>query len=271
MTSGFVTEWGGTGPLDTDQIFAPGDTGLNTGLYSEYRGADLGRLYAPAGDGVEIGFQSGIIALDGQDITQKFAAVGTVIPAWPIGGGFVLQQAGTQRFVTDTIVAYNNRMCWVVYGDGTDVAATNPIAFQNNPCPGVEGPNASLWQDYGGYVRGVTRRLPLGAVLRFEYGTINLPGYATVDRTVSVGNWAPGWTGVHTGPINLCSNNPPYYTDPVNFVGFSPGNNLYYGAFTPYLSYASNRVWALALAAGFSCNAGNPSLAEQRLYVTRIA
>ncbi len=271
MTTGFITEWGGTGPLDVDQIFAPGDTGLNTGHFSAYRGLDLGRCFAPVDWGFDLGFNTGIIALDGRDLREWFAATGTVVPAWPIGGGFLLQQAGTQRFVTDSVVAYNNRMGWAVYGDGSDVPTTNPIAYHNVACPGIEGPNASLWQDFGGYVRGVTRRLPLGAILRFEFGTINLPGYATVDRTVGLGDWASGWTNVHSGGVNFCSNTYPYYTDPVNFNGFSPGNNLFYGSFNAYMSVASSKVWAMTISAGFSCNAGNPSLAEQRLYVTRIA
>jgi hypothetical protein len=272
MTTGFYTAATGF-EVDVDSLFAPGDTGQNTGLLTEYRGGqiDLGRLFAPSEHGSELPYQTGFIALDGRDLSQWFAAAGTVIPAWPIGGGFRLFQSGTLRFTTDTIVTINNRLGWAVYGDGSDTPTSNPITFHNNPCPGVEGPNASAWIDYGGYQRGVTRRLPAGAVLRFEYGTTNLPGFATVDRTVGVGDWSPGWTPVHTGPVNLCSNAFPYYTDPANFNGMSPGAGLYYGSFVPYMSYTSSRNWALVLAAAFCVSQSSGTLGDQNLYVTRIA
>lgn len=271
MTTGFVTEYGG-GASDLDGLFHPGSTGQNTGFVSGYRGLDLGACFDPLDAGGRLPFNTGFVALNGLDLSDCFCALGTRVPDWPIGGGFLLQQIGQPRFVTDTVTALSNRMAWSFLSTGADNPfGGNLIADRFIPCPGTGSPNASVLQDIGSYVRGVTRRLPLGSQLRFEYGTINLPGYLTVTHTIAPGGFTSGWQAVHSGPIAFCSNVDPFVDDPMNVNGFSPSAGFFFGAMAVHMNITGSKDWSLTLAAGFSVENSQALLNEHRIYVTRIS
>jgi hypothetical protein len=271
MTTGFVTVYGGGNDLDS--LFHPGSTAGATGFISGYRGNnDLASLFDPLDAGARLPYNTGFVATDGRDLSDWFCAAGTRVADWPVGGGFLLFQNGAERFVVPGVTALAGRMAWIVDANGTDAAhSSNLIADRFNPCPGVPAPQASLWQDYGGYQRGVTRRLPIGAVLRFEFLTINLAGVGTWDMNVVGGEQIPGWIAIHSGPPPFCGNVSPFLDDSPNLFDFSPPPGFWFGAFAPYLSVSGSKNWLLGVAATFCCSLASGSLNEQRIYVTRIA
>lgn len=270
MTTGFVTAYGGA-TNDLDSIFHHGGTGQNTGFVSEYLGMDLGSRFDPLDAGARLPYNTGFVALDGRDLADWFCAAGTRIPDWPVGGGFMLYQPGVERPIDGTFSALVGRMSWIINGNGTDAANTNLMADPFNVCPGVAALNAGLWQDYGGYVRNVTRRLPLGSILRIEYLTLNLVGSVVLEYTVAGGEQIPGWFSIHSGQINFCSNVSPFFNDPMNINGFAPAPGTFYASVCPYLSVTNSRNWQLVVSAGFGCHISTPHLSEHRIYITRIA
>jgi len=271
MTTGFLTEYLGGGARDLDTLFARGSVGLNTGFVSSYTGADLGNWFAPLDAGALLGGDTGFIASDGRDLRQWFAAAGTIVPDWPIGGGFMLFQNGAERFVTDTVTALVGRMAWGINSNGTDAAAGNPIADRFNACPGIASPNAGLWQDFGGFNRAALRRLPVGAQLRVEYGTGALGFPVVTTFNVGPAGYISGWLPVISGPTAHCTEISPYVNDSLNVNGFAPPGGTWFGSCAIYLGFSTSQNWSMAVSAGFACNLANGSFNEHRIYVTRIA
>jgi hypothetical protein len=272
MTTGFVTQYGGA-TNDLDAIFHAGSTPGATGLISGYRGNnDLASLFDPLDAGARLGYNTGFVALDGRDLADWFCAAGTRVADWPVGGGFLLFQNGSERLVFPGVTALTGRMSWLLGADGSDGAyGSNLIADRVNACPGVSAPQASLWQDFGGYQRGVTRRLPLGSVIRFEFLTINLAGVASWEMNVVPGEQIPGWIPTQSGSPPFCGFTSPFLDDSPNLFDFSPAINTWYGAFCPYLMVINSQNWVITVSATFCCNVNNGTLNEQRIYVSRIA
>jgi hypothetical protein len=270
MTTGFITEYFG-GQRDLDTLFARGDTGRNTQFVSEFTGTDLGRWFADIDTGAGLGADTGFIALDGRDLRFWFAAAGSVVADWPIGGGFLLFQNGAERFVTDTVTALVGRMSWSVNSNGTDGPAGNPIADRFNACPGIASPNAGLWQDFGGFNRAAFRRLPLNAVLRFEYGTAALGFPVVASMTVAAGSYVSGWLPIISGGTAHCTTISPYVDDSLNVNGFAPPVATWFGSLAISMDVSSSQNWNLRVAAGFACNLANGSFNEHRIYVTRVS
>lgn len=102
MATGFITEYGGQGSQDLENVFAPGDTGQSTGFFSDLRGNDLGRIFAPRSSGVDIGYNTGFIAWDGRDLRDWFAKNGTVIvnynAIWTIGVAYLGQELSYNKY-----------------------------------------------------------------------------------------------------------------------------------------------------------------------------
>ena len=275
----YFTEYGGAGPVDLFDLFAQGyvpGQGI-TGFWDQ-DGIDLAGYFQPLANGSRIAYNTGFVAQDGRDIADWFAAAGTVAPSgnWPVGGGFVISNNGAERFATDTITILCGRLTWQyqnLNGVPSDTPyGSNLIADRFNLCPGLATANANAWTDEGGFSRSGIYGLPAGAVLRFEIYTDNLGGSAFMDISVgSVTEWAPGWQQVHTGPCNLCSNNPPYFEDPQNIFDFVPGGGTYYAMHAPYLYWANPNYWSIRLGAMFGCNRANGNFNVVRVRVRRVS
>jgi hypothetical protein len=275
--SGFITTYGGySGGIDLDSLFAPGDTGANTGFVGD-NGVDFGRKYAPIANGSPLGFNVGFVATDGRDLSQWFALTGSVAPNgnWPVGGGFVIGSNGAERFATDTITVLCGRLQWrranVNGANGDNADGSNLIADRFNLCPGTGAANANSWSDFGGYSRAGIYGLPLNSVLQFDIFTDNLGGQASQSITVGPGYAERNWQAVHTGGIALCENTTPVTDDPQNVFDFSPGANLYYGSQCSSLNWTGPNNWEMKLAAGFAVNRNNGTLNVVRVRVTRVS
>jgi hypothetical protein len=272
----YFTEYGGSRQdlFDVfENYYVPGQ-GI-TGFWDD-AGIDLAGYFAPLSYGDSIGFNTGFVALDGRDIANWFCKRGTMGTQWPVNGGFVIGNNGQERFVTDTVTALSGRLTWQYQNLNGVLSDTgygqNLIADRFNLCPGLATANANAWNDFGGFNRLTVYRLPATARLRFEVYTDNLPGSASLERTVSeTTEWAPGWTTVHTGGIPLCSNNPPYIEDPMNVFDVSPPGSTYYGQMAPYLYWANSNYWAIRLGAMFTCNKAAGNLNVVRVKVTRLS
>jgi hypothetical protein len=274
----YFTEYGGA-RVDLFDLFESGyvpGQGI-TGFWDQ-DGIDLAGYFQPLSNGSSCGFNTGFRAQDGRDISDWFAARGTVAPSgnWPVGGGFVIGNTGQERFVTPTVTALSGRLTWQyqnLNGVRSDSAyGQNLIADRNNLCPGLPTQNAQYWQDEGGFVRASTYGLPRTAVLRFELFTDNVAGSVSREVTVSeTTEYAPGWNTIHSGGVPLCSNTPPYLEDPMNVFDFSPPAGQYFGQYAPYIYWSSPNYWAVRVAAMFSCEKNSGQLNNVRLRVRRVS
>lgn len=270
MSNGFI--YSPVGYLDG--IFAPGDSGFDSGFVDA--GVNLGNKYAPLSSGSQAA-GTGFVRVN-TDLNAYFAAAGSVAPGglWPVGGQFIIGNNGSEQFATDTITILCGRFTYQVANvngsGGHTPIGPNLIANRFVLCPGQGNANANYYAEGGGFVSSPAMGLPAGAQLRFSVYTDNLGGSA--DSYVTVGaqtEWAPGWQAVHSGGCALCSNNPPYYDDPMNIFDFVPGAGTYYGMQAPYFYWTSPNNWTIRAGAMFACNRVNGIFNVVRVSVTRTA
>ena len=78
MATSYITEYGGGGPRDLEELFEVGATPGYTG-FNVANGNDVSQQFAPLSSGSSIGFNTGFVALDGRDLADWFAKKGTVV------------------------------------------------------------------------------------------------------------------------------------------------------------------------------------------------
>jgi len=79
MATSYITEYGGGGPRDLEELVEVGATPGYTG-FNVANGNDVSQQFAPLSSGSRIGFNTGFVALDGRDLADWFAAKGSVSP-----------------------------------------------------------------------------------------------------------------------------------------------------------------------------------------------
>lgn len=269
MTTGFRTEhWSLNN--DLDELFAPGDSGADTGFISFYRNADLGRIFAPLSQGSHIAQPwTGFTALDGRDLSEWFAAAGTVFPEWPLGGGFDISVGGFGvQFATDTITVGCGRGTHHIGLDANhnafDGAMLGMIANRFVTCPGQTGTAFNSFNSLNGFVRGTRYRIPASA----SFAALGIASGLGGNSSASFGpNGDTGWVPVHNGGIAFCDGGATVESsqDIFNFV---PSPNTFYGSTRARLIWTNTNVWELQVGAGFVIN--NANMASLNGFTLRV-